>query len=147
MEFFNQPCGLAYVLPFYLFFLPLSILLKGAPMASVPSQRRTYVDFKGGRKTLEAQTFMSKWTLHRRGSTLVWPWLNLQFQVLETFVCNWVSILFSRIFLPHVFCKLSKAQGGRREPFAQNTQPCIFLQNVKQMPGRQTQSTYCHSKL
>lgn len=137
---FNQPCCLAYVLSFYLLFLPLSVFLREHWLCECSITERDLCGFQGRKE--DTGGFLSEWIYLRRGINimLVWPWLNPQFQILETFVCNRSVFYFLRFFFP-IYSEWSKAWGGRKETFAQNTQPCILVQNVKEMPGRQTEST------
>lgn len=96
-------CCLAYFFPHFISFPYHSpcCSLNFTDCVILPSERRTDMDFKGGRKRMEAQTLTSEWTLLRRGSALT--------ESIEMCVCNWVRILFPRIlfskyFVSHQFC-------------------------------------------
>ena len=77
--FFRQLCCLFFFFLSHFISFPYQssyCSLNFIDCVSLPSQRRTYVDFKGRRKTVEAQTFMSEWTLLGRGSALCWCGLD-----------------------------------------------------------------------
>lgn len=144
---FNQPCCLAYVLSFYRLFLPLSVFLREHWLCECSITERDLCGFQGRKE--DTGGFLSEWIYLRRGINimLVWPWLNLQFQILETFVCNRVSILFSQIFLSHIFWVIKSLRGEEGNLCTKHS--ALYIGAKCKRDAWQANREYCrvHSKL